>query len=206
MAFKEKRRILATREVKSAADDGLSAAAMKAKFFADHEEREIQRLSANIINHQLKRLELKLKQFAEVETLLMKEYELVEKRRQRFAAERARVMASRFGSAGVASAVNLPPAMTTNTNISNNRQQVMSASPSQPSVSGFGNLPLNHPSTTFMQRQPMFSFGPRLPLSAIQSSSSAPSANVMLGPQGSGQPSLSRPMSRPVSGTSSGLG
>ncbi|KAL1567222.1 SWI/SNF complex subunit SWI3C-like [Salvia divinorum] len=34
------------------ADDGLTAAAMKAKLFADHKEREIQRLFANIINHQ----------------------------------------------------------------------------------------------------------------------------------------------------------
>ena len=31
---------------------------MKAKLFADHEEREIQRLSANIINHQVKLVEL----------------------------------------------------------------------------------------------------------------------------------------------------
>lgn len=40
-------------KVKAAAKAGLSAAAMKAKLFADHEEREIQRLSANIINHQV---------------------------------------------------------------------------------------------------------------------------------------------------------
>ena len=32
---------------------GLSAASTKAKLFADHEEREIQRLSANIVNHQV---------------------------------------------------------------------------------------------------------------------------------------------------------
>ncbi|RZC78350.1 hypothetical protein C5167_002542 [Papaver somniferum] len=64
---------LSTQSVKVAAKVGLAAAAMKAKLFADHEEREIQRMAACIINHQLKRLELKLKQFAEVETLLMKE-------------------------------------------------------------------------------------------------------------------------------------
>ncbi|KAL1535237.1 SWI/SNF complex subunit SWI3C-like [Salvia divinorum] len=40
-------------KVISAAEDDLTAAAMKAKLFADHEEREIPRLSANIINHQL---------------------------------------------------------------------------------------------------------------------------------------------------------
>ncbi|KAK9993674.1 hypothetical protein SO802_023377 [Lithocarpus litseifolius] len=40
----------------------------------------------------LKRLELKLKQFAEVETFLMKECEQVERTRQRIAAERARMI------------------------------------------------------------------------------------------------------------------
>lgn len=44
---------LSAERVKAAARDGLAAAAMKAKLFADHEEREIQRLSANIINHQV---------------------------------------------------------------------------------------------------------------------------------------------------------
>jgi hypothetical protein len=40
-------------KVKAAAKAGLAAAAIKAKLFADHEEREIQRLSANIVNHQV---------------------------------------------------------------------------------------------------------------------------------------------------------
>ena len=44
---------LSAETVKAAAKAGLAAAAMKAKLFADHEEREIQRLSANIINHQV---------------------------------------------------------------------------------------------------------------------------------------------------------
>lgn len=44
---------LSAEKVKDAAKAGLSAAAMKAKLFADHEEREIQRLCANIINHQV---------------------------------------------------------------------------------------------------------------------------------------------------------
>jgi len=43
-------------KVKSAAKTGLAAAAIKAKLFADHEEREIQRLSASIINHQVSML------------------------------------------------------------------------------------------------------------------------------------------------------
>lgn len=39
--------------MRAAAEAGLAAAATKAKLFADHEEREIQRLSANIVNHQV---------------------------------------------------------------------------------------------------------------------------------------------------------
>lgn len=44
---------MATIKVKAAAEAGLAAAATKSKLFADHEEREIQRLSANIVNHQV---------------------------------------------------------------------------------------------------------------------------------------------------------
>lgn len=44
---------LSAEKVRAAAKAGLAAAATKAKLFADHEEREIQRLSANIINHQV---------------------------------------------------------------------------------------------------------------------------------------------------------
>ncbi|KAG4210854.1 hypothetical protein ERO13_A02G071900v2 [Gossypium hirsutum] len=194
-------------KTKAAAKAGLAAAAMKAKLFADHEEREIQRLSANIINHQLKRMELKLKQFAEVETLLMKECDQVEKTRQRFAAERARIVSTRFSPVGVTSQMSLPgvASFMANNNISNNRQQVMSTSPSQPqpSVSGYGgNQPVN-PHVPFMQRQPMFPMGPRLPLTAMQASTSG-SPNVMFNSPGNTQPTINHPLMRSASGTSSG--
>ncbi|XP_065881372.1 SWI/SNF complex subunit SWI3C isoform X2 [Euphorbia lathyris] len=205
---------LSVEKVNAAAKAGLSAAATKAKLFADHEEREIQRLSANIINHQLKRLELKLKQFAEVETLLMRECEQVEKTRQRFAAERVRLLSTRVGPAGATSQMNLTaisPSMVVNNNIGggNNRQQVVSpTSSSQPSVSGYGNNQQVHPHLSFMQRgqqaHPMFPMGPRLPLAAIQPSSSAPS-NAMFNAPGNSQPNLNQ-MLRSVSGPSSGLG
>ncbi|KAG8660499.1 SWI/SNF complex subunit SWI3C isoform X2 [Manihot esculenta] len=200
---------LSAEKVKAAAKAGLAAAATKAKLFADHEEREIQRLSANIINHQLKRLELKLKQFAEVETFLMRECEQVEKTRQRFAAERTRILSSRMGPAGATSPMNLAgasPAMVNN-NIGTSRQQVMPTSSSQPTISGYGNNQQVHPHMSFMQRgqpQPMFPLGPRLPLSAIQPSSSA-SSNAMFNPSSNSQPNLNQ-MLRSVSGPSSGLG
>ncbi|KMT19977.1 hypothetical protein BVRB_1g000020 isoform A [Beta vulgaris subsp. vulgaris] len=197
--------ILSTEKVKFAAKAGLTAAAVKAKLFADHEEREIQRLSASIINHQLKRLELKLKQFAEVETLLMKECEQVEKARQRLAGERARALATRFVPSGVASSVNLPGVTQVNNNTSNSRPPIISASPSQPSVSGYANNQMTHSQMSFLPRQ-QFSFGPRLPLSAIQPSSSGLPSSVMFGAQGGSQSSLSHAMLRAVPGTSSSMG
>ncbi|KAI9200825.1 hypothetical protein LWI28_013806 [Acer negundo] len=197
---------LSAENVKAAAKVGLAAAATKAKLFADHEEREIQRLSANIINHQLKRLELKLKQFAEVETLLMRECEQVEKARQRYAAERARIVSSRFASAGVPPQMSVPgvaPSMVNN--IGNNRQQVISASPSQPSIPGFGSNQPVHPHMQFRPQQSIFPMGPRMPLGSLQASSSAPS-NVMFNPPGNAQPTLNHPMLRSVSGTGTGHG
>ncbi|KAL0391756.1 UNVERIFIED_CONTAM: SWI/SNF complex subunit SWI3C [Sesamum radiatum] len=187
---------LSAEKVNAAAKDGLVAAAMKAKLFADHEEREIQRLSANIINHQLKRLELKLKQFAEVETLLMRECEQMERARQRIASERALMMSAQFGSAGVSRPMGLPGvgnAIVNNTS-GNSRQQV-SGSP-QTFVSGYGNNQPVHPHMSLMQQQGMYGLGPRLPLSAIHPSSSA--SNTMFSPTSNSQPSLGHPMLRPV--------
>ncbi|KAE8714336.1 SWI/SNF complex subunit SWI3C [Hibiscus syriacus] len=189
-------------KVKAAAKAGLAAASMKAKLFADHEEREIQRLSANIINHQLKRLELKLKQFTEIETLLMKECEQVEKTRQRFTAERTRIVATRFGPAGVTSQMSQTGVASpmANNNISNNGQQVLSSSPSYPSISGYGNQSV-HPHLSFMQHQQMLPMGPRLPLTAMQASTSA-SPNTMFNSLGNTQPTINHPLMRSVSRTS----
>lgn len=175
-------------KMKTAVRAGLAAAATKAKLFADHEEREIQRLSANIINHQLKRLELKLKQFAEVESLLIKECEQLERARQRVSSERALILSSQFGPPGgptVTRPTGMPgvgPSLVNNT--AGPSRQPVSGSPSQPFISGF---PTNHPQMS--QQQPMFGLGPRLPLSAINPS----------------PPSAAHPMLRPVSGSRSGF-
>ncbi|CAI9787051.1 unnamed protein product [Fraxinus pennsylvanica] len=190
---------LSAESVRAAAEAGLAAAAMKAKLFADHEEREIQRLSANIVNHQLKRLELKLKQFAEIETLLMRECEQLERTRQRLAAERGLMMSSQFGSTGGSRAMGHPVGSAITNNNLGNRQQVISGS-QQPFVSGYGNNQPVHPRMPLMQ-QGMSDLGPQLPLSAIRPSSSTP--NALFNP-GNSQPSLSHPMLRPVSGTKTG--
>ncbi|KAK9743491.1 hypothetical protein RND81_03G243000 [Saponaria officinalis] len=192
--------------VNSAAKAGLAAAAVKAKLFADHEEREIQRLSAIVINHQLKRLELKLKQFAEVETLLMKECEQVEKARQTLAGERTRALAGKLGPSGAALPINLTGVGPQVVNNTINRPPTLSASTTQPGISGYGGNQISHQQMPFMPRQQMFSFGPRLPLSAIHPSSSGSSSSIMFGAQGSSQSSLNHPILRPISGTSSSMG
>ncbi|XP_038698544.1 SWI/SNF complex subunit SWI3C-like isoform X2 [Tripterygium wilfordii] len=198
---------ISAEKVEAAAKAGLAAAAVKAKLFADHEEREIQRLYANVVNQQLKRLELKLKQFAEVETLLVRELELVEKTRLRFSGERAHILATRFGGAAANSQINMPgvaPSIVNN-NIGSHRPQVASASFSQPSISGYGNNQLVRPQMPFMPSPSMFPLGPRLPITSAQTSSSTPS-NVMFSSQGNPQPSINHPSLRSVSGTSSALG
>ncbi|KAB1222930.1 SWI/SNF complex subunit SWI3C [Morella rubra] len=197
---------LSTAKVKATAKAGLAAAATKAKLFADHDERQIQRLSANIISHQLKRLELKLKQFTEVEIFLMKECEQEERKRQRLSSERTRMISARFGPTGVTSPTSVPGAgpSTVNNNTTNNRPQIMSASPSQPSIPRYGNNQPVHPHRPFKPRQQMFGLGPRLPMSAIQQPSST--SNVMFSSSGNAQPTLNHPMLRPLTGTNSGLG
>ncbi|WMV34434.1 hypothetical protein MTR67_027819 [Solanum verrucosum] len=194
---------LSTESVRAAAKVGLAAAAIKSKLFADHEEREIQRLSANIVNHQLKRLELKLKQFAEVETLLMKECEQLERTRQRFFGERARMMTTQPGSVRVSRPMGVSGAgAAVVSNTGNSRQQV-SGPPQQNFIAGYGNNQPMHPQMSFMQQQGIYGFGPRLPLSAIHPSSSTPG---MFNAPASSQPALNHSMLRPVSGTKTGLG
>ncbi|GER37723.1 SWI/SNF complex subunit SWI3C [Striga asiatica] len=150
---------LSAERVKAAAKDGLAAAAVKAKLFADHEEREIQRLSANIVNHQLKRLELKLKQFAEIETLLMRECEQMERTRQRIASERALMSSAQFMPGGASWPMGPPSASPLTTGNSSSQQQV------------------HHMHTNMHHQQGIFGPGPRFPLSTMQPSASASNSN-----------------------------
>ncbi|KAG4963274.1 hypothetical protein AAZX31_14G137400 [Glycine max] len=197
--------LLSAEKVKDAAKAGLSAAAMKAKLFADHEEREIQRLCANIVNNKLKRLELKLKQFAEIETQLMRECEQVEKVRQRLASERSHIISTRLGNGGTTPMNIAGVGPSTINNNSNGRQQMISASSSQPSISGYGNSQRVHPHMSFVPRPSVFGLGQRLPLSMIQQPQSTSSNPMVNGPSNL-QPSPNHSMSRPVSRTNSDLG
>ncbi|XP_062182515.1 SWI/SNF complex subunit SWI3C homolog [Phragmites australis] len=197
--------------VKQAALCGLSAAAMKSKLFADQEEREVQRLAATVINHQLKRLELKLKQFAEVETLLLKECEQVERVRQRISADRVRMRSALLGATG-SSLPGGSSTMPSNPASINPRPVAVPGSMPQASMSAAYTNSMQgqgqgHPQMPFLhQRQQMLSLGPRLPLSAIQTQPSAQASNIF----NSGTPSSVAPnhhqLLRSSSGNNSSVG
>ncbi|KAF9179759.1 hypothetical protein BGZ51_006626 [Haplosporangium sp. Z 767] len=74
--------------LEKAAAAALGSAAAKAKTLADYEEREIQRLVTAVIEMQLKKLELKLKQFEELESVLDTEKSELEKQRQQLYLDR----------------------------------------------------------------------------------------------------------------------
>ncbi|VAI29367.1 unnamed protein product [Triticum turgidum subsp. durum] len=169
------------------------------------------------VKFRLKRLELKLKQFAEVETLLLKESEQVERARQNLTAQRVRFMSARFASSG-----GPMPGGSSSTMASNPMNQ---ASPRPPAMPGsmppasmqafYGNNMQGHPAQmAFLQQQQrqqqqqqqqqMLSFGPRLPLSAIHpgsSSSAAPSVMFNTGMPSSATPNHHSMLRPPPSGS-----
>ena len=69
-------------ELQKAAAVALSAAAVKAKHLATQEERKIRSLVAVLVDFQLKKMELKMKQLDELEVMLEKERETVENQRR----------------------------------------------------------------------------------------------------------------------------
>ncbi|KAF9934174.1 hypothetical protein FBU30_003198 [Linnemannia zychae] len=74
--------------LEKAASAALVSAATKAKSLADYEEREIQRLVTVLVELQLKKLELKLQQFEELENILDMEKGELERQRQQLYLDR----------------------------------------------------------------------------------------------------------------------
>lgn len=165
---------------------------------------------------QLKRLELKLKQFAEVETLLLKECEQVERVRQRISADRARMRSVLLGAAGTSLPGSTVPSNPSNPASMNPRPVAVPGSMPQASMpaayinnmqgQGQGHPHMQgqgQPQMPFLQqRQQMLSFGPRLPLSSIQTQPSAQAANIMF--NNSGMPNAVTPSHHQLLRSSSG--
>ena len=68
--------------LQAAAASGLSSAAVKAKHLAAVEERKIKSLVALLVETQMKKLEIKLRHFEELETIMDREREALEYQRQ----------------------------------------------------------------------------------------------------------------------------
>lgn len=66
----------------------LGSAAAKAKVLADNEEREVRRLVTQVVEAQLKKMELKLQQFEELESVLETEKRELERQRQQLYLDR----------------------------------------------------------------------------------------------------------------------
>ena len=69
-------------QLQSAAAAALSAAAVKSKHLAAIEERKIKGLVALLVETQMKKLEIKLRHFEELETIMDREREALEYQRQ----------------------------------------------------------------------------------------------------------------------------
>ena len=77
-----KDRMIKDGQLQSAAASGLSCAAVKAKHLAAVEERKIKSLVALLVETQMKKLEIKLRHFEELETIMDRERETLEYQRQ----------------------------------------------------------------------------------------------------------------------------
>ncbi|CAK7329714.1 unnamed protein product [Dovyalis caffra] len=84
-------------KIKRAAVSALSAAAVKAKLLANQEEDQIRQLAASLIEKQLHKLETKLAFFNEMDSVIMRVREQLDRSRQRLYQERAQIIAARLG-------------------------------------------------------------------------------------------------------------
>merc|ERR1711860_205030 len=75
-------------QLQSAASAALSSSAVKAKHLAAVEERKIKSLVALLVETQMKKLEIKLRHFEELEYIMDKEREALEYQRQQLIQER----------------------------------------------------------------------------------------------------------------------
>ncbi|GIY78506.1 hypothetical protein CEXT_592001 [Caerostris extrusa] len=84
----EQERVLKDAQLSTAAAAALGAAAVKAKHLAAVEERKIKSLVALLVETQMKKLEIKLRHFEELESIMDRERETLEYQRQQLIQER----------------------------------------------------------------------------------------------------------------------
>merc|ERR1719331_2883956 len=81
-------RLIKDSQLQGAASAALASAAVKAKHLAAVEERKIKSLVALLVETQMKKLEIKLRHFEELETIMDREREALEYQRQQLIQER----------------------------------------------------------------------------------------------------------------------
>ena len=86
-------------KIAQAASVCLATAAVKAKSIADVEERRIKGLVAQVVEAQLRRLEIKVKQFEELEALLDQEHQKLEAQKQDLLRDRLRLQQQQVANA-----------------------------------------------------------------------------------------------------------
>ncbi|KAL5209309.1 hypothetical protein ABZP36_004932 [Zizania latifolia] len=84
--------------LKRAATTAISAAAVKAKLLADHEEEQIRQLAALMIDKLYRKVEAKVSFLAEIEHLVQRTREFTEKTRKKLLIERNAIIAARMGA------------------------------------------------------------------------------------------------------------
>ncbi|KAJ1696647.1 hypothetical protein LUZ63_005159 [Rhynchospora breviuscula] len=68
--------------IRASVATAIGATAARAKLLADHEEREIENLRATIIEAQMRKLQVKMKHFAELEAMMDQEYDLLQQQKR----------------------------------------------------------------------------------------------------------------------------
>ncbi|KAH9329428.1 hypothetical protein KI387_001536, partial [Taxus chinensis] len=79
-------------QMRAAIATALGAAGAHAKLLADQEERDIEHLMSMIIENQLKKMYLKIRHFEEIETIMEKEYSLMEQIKELLLTERMHII------------------------------------------------------------------------------------------------------------------
>ncbi|WCJ33877.1 SWI/SNF complex subunit SWI3D [Euphorbia peplus] len=141
-------------KVKRAALSALSAAAVKAKVLANQEEEQIRQLAASLVEKQLHKLETKVAFFNEMDHLIMRVREQLDRSRQKLYHERAQIIAARLGLPPSSSRP-MPPSLPSSriaTSVANAipRPPMSIPSQKQPVSRPMGTIPPTNPSNPFV--------------------------------------------------------
>uniref|UniRef100_A0A0E0DA08 SWIRM domain-containing protein n=1 Tax=Oryza meridionalis TaxID=40149 RepID=A0A0E0DA08_9ORYZ len=89
---------VSVQRLQRAAASAISAAAVKSKLLAKHEEYQIQRLAALVIDKQLHKMQAKMSVFTEADNLVLRAREHTERTRKKLLMERSAIIASRMAA------------------------------------------------------------------------------------------------------------